>query len=767
MHARPDIVNPLAPAPPREPLWRHLAVFGGYLALALLVTWPLALHVPGAAVQKYELPVDAGQGIWNLWWARESMLRGWNPFITDYIFFPQRVNLFYQTLSLPNALLVLPVLLAFGPVTAFNCVVLLSFALGGYLAYRLARGLAGTLAALAGGFAFAFSAYHLQIVMVGALEVIAIHWIPFYALVLLRALRQPTVARWLAAAAALLLATLASSYYGLFLAVYTAAHALLHSSISLRESDAVPASDAVLHASVAPSAASHGQASPIPRALRGSSLRALRVLRGLFLLYAVWAGTLLLYAGAPGRIEASLMGDWYARQVFQAAALVDFLAPTTLHPLWGARAAAWLDALSPAGVESGAALGYTVYALAALALLRAWRSAWPWGLLALVCLLLALGPELKLGAAPTGLPLPYALLDALGPFRNSTRPNYFIAVLTLPLSVLVALGIQALPETMRGRWFFAEGRCRSAPPRTLALVAAALLVFELWPHPLPLLPLAVSPAATALRADLAAGAVLELPPRTNDSRAMLNQLCHGRPLAGGYLARTPDYPPVNAASALRRLWLADPGQPDIFAHDPAGELATLGVRFVALNTDQMSGARVGRLRALLDAPGIARVGAGAPEVYAVDPAAARPAVRPGAGWHAPERDGARVWRWTSGAAELELLARAPSTVTLAFTITAYAEDRPLALALDGAPLAVVRAPAAPGSRAVRLRFLLPAGSHRLTLASGAAGAPDGRALGVSVGPVTIGGAPPPPAPGQRVMAIPETLAPPPGALCRT
>ena len=752
--------HPLTPAPPREPLWRHLAVFGGYLALALLVTWPLVLHMGGAALQKYELPVDAGQGVWNLWWARASLVRGWNPFITDYIFFPQRVNLFYQTLSLPNAVLVLPILLAQGPVAAFNCVVLLSFALGGYLAYRLARGLTGTLAALAGGFAFAFSAYHLQLVMVGALEVIAIHWIPLYALVLLRALRRPTIWRWLAAASALLLATLASSYYGLFLAVYTAAHTLLsipgahraHERCSLRESDAVPASDAVLHASVASSTASHKHASPgspLLRALGGTSRP---ILRGLAILYAVWAGTLLLYTGAPGGIEASLMGDWYARQVFQAAALVDFLAPTTLHPLWGAHAAAWLDSLSPAGVESGAALGYTIYALVALALLRAWRAAWPWALLALMCLLLALGPELKLATSPTGLPLPYALLDALGPFRNSTRPNYFIAVLMLPLSVLVALGVQTTGHRRRSRRW--------------PVVAVALLVFELWPRPLPLLPLAVSPAAAEPGGDAAAGAGLELPPRTNDSRAMLNQLCHGRPLAGGYLARTPNYPPVNAASALRRLWLADPEQPDIFAHDPAGELATLGVRFVALNTDQMSGARAERLRALLDAPGIARQGQGTPEVYAVDPASARPVVRPRAGWHTPERDGARVWRWTSGAAELELLARAPSTITLAFLVTAYGEDRPLALALDGTPLAVVQAPAAPGSREVRLTLLLPAGDHRLTLTSGAARAPDGRALGVSVGPVSIGGAPIPPAPGQRVVAIPPTLAPPPGALCR-
>lgn len=76
--------------------------------------------------------MDSGQGVWNLWWARESLLRGWNPLVTNYVYYPQQINLLYQTLSLPNALLALPALLALGPVAAFNAVALLSFALGGY-----------------------------------------------------------------------------------------------------------------------------------------------------------------------------------------------------------------------------------------------------------------------------------------------------------------------------------------------------------------------------------------------------------------------------------------------------------------------------------------------------------------------------------------------------------------------------------------------------------------------------------------------------------
>lgn len=293
----------------------------------------------------------------------------------------------------------------------------------------------------------------------------------------------------------------------------------------------------------------------------------------------------------------------------------------------------------------------------------------------------------------------------------------------------------------------------------------ALVLFEFWPRPLPLLALSTSPVNSTLAADRQTGGVLELPPRTNDSRAMLNQLCHGRPLAGGYLARTPDFPPINGASAFRRLWLADPEQPDIVAHAPAAELATLGVRFVVLNSDQMSGVRAERLRALLDAPGITRAG-GPGEVYAIDPAAARPALRLGSGWYAPERDGERVWRWTSGRAEIVLLSRSTATISLGFDATAYARDQTLALALDELPLGTVTIPAAPASRRIQLNLLVPAGTHRLSLQSNAEAVPDGRILGLSVGPLALAGTAVPPQPGQQVVAVPATLVRGPGLPCQ-
>ena len=170
--------SPRAPEQPDTWHW-HVAVFVGYLLLAICVTWPLLLNMHTSVIQKGARLVDAGQGIWNLWWIQQALLHGQNPYITRYLFFPETINLFYQTLSPPNTLLALPATLLAGPITAFNVLTLLSFGLSGYATYRLVRPLVPyRIAALVAGGVYAFSPFHMQVLLGGTLESIAIQWIP-------------------------------------------------------------------------------------------------------------------------------------------------------------------------------------------------------------------------------------------------------------------------------------------------------------------------------------------------------------------------------------------------------------------------------------------------------------------------------------------------------------------------------------------------------------------------------------------------------------
>lgn len=703
--------------PPEEP-WRvRLAVLLGYLALGLLSTWPLAAHMGSHVIQRGPALVDAGQGVWNMWWVRAALLSGQNPYLTSAIFYPERVNLFWQTLSLPNALLTLPVLLPAGPVAAANLLTLLSFGLGGYALYRLALGVCGGRAgALLAGAAFVCAPFHMQMILGGPLEIIAVHWIPLYLLLLLRALRRPGLARGLAAAAGLLLTSLASQYYGLYCAVYSAFHIALAALLASAEPGGPPA-----------------------RGLR------LRLLGSGLLIALVWAGVLLLFTGAPASVGAAAPEDWLERQLYHSVALVDFLAPNVLHPLWGAAVARWLAPLHPFGVESGALPGVTVLLLALAGLRGAWRRAWPWLLLALLAAVCAMGPRLQITDTPTGVPLLFSLFDLAGPFKNSSRPAYFVPVMLVPVCVLAALGLQTLQRL---------ARVRAARAWLLPGLAAALVLGELLVGPWPLLPARPAAFAAALP-DGPPGAVLELPPQNDRSQYMVNQICHGRPLAGGYLARTPDYPAAAFPSALQRLWEAAPPAPDIFAAAPAAELGALGVRYVVLHPESITRRHAEAVRATLaQAPQITRVPAPDAEVYLVpaDPPAAL--ALPGAGWYPVEQQDGRVWRWIGAQAELRLLARAPLRATLRLRAAALARERPLRLELDGRPLAELRVPPGPPEQELLQPLELAPGPHTLRLLSPADPVADGRRLSLLLTGVALDT---PPVAPQALSQPPATL----------
>ena len=116
---------------------RHLLVIGLYSLLALVLTYPLALHFTT------HVPGDGGDDpalAWNLWWVKYTLLDlGTNPFHCDYMFHPIGINLAFYTLTVLNALISIPLQGTFGLIPASNIVLLSSFVLGGYGTFLLVR----------------------------------------------------------------------------------------------------------------------------------------------------------------------------------------------------------------------------------------------------------------------------------------------------------------------------------------------------------------------------------------------------------------------------------------------------------------------------------------------------------------------------------------------------------------------------------------------------------------------------------------------------
>lgn len=195
-----------------------LVALGGFLALAVAWTWPLASHLTS------RVPVDPGDPIlntWILWWNAHAVPftdRWWNP----PIFFPMRGALALSEHLAGIGLVTTPLQLAgASALTAYNVALILSFALSGFFAYVLGRRLTGSaLAGCCAGIAFGFAPYRAG--QLSHLQVLTSQWMPL-ALVAMHAYVDTARRRWLAVfSAAWLVQALSNGYYLLFFPVLVA-----------------------------------------------------------------------------------------------------------------------------------------------------------------------------------------------------------------------------------------------------------------------------------------------------------------------------------------------------------------------------------------------------------------------------------------------------------------------------------------------------------------------------------------------------------------
>ena len=85
-------------------LTRHLAVLLLYGVLTCLALWPLPLFFT-SKVLALNLPndpnvaVDVYQHLWHQWWVAFALSHGQNPFFTRLLYYPEGIDLFWQTLG--------------------------------------------------------------------------------------------------------------------------------------------------------------------------------------------------------------------------------------------------------------------------------------------------------------------------------------------------------------------------------------------------------------------------------------------------------------------------------------------------------------------------------------------------------------------------------------------------------------------------------------------------------------------------------------------
>jgi hypothetical protein len=122
---------------------------------------------------------DPSGYMWNLAWWPHALLHGMNPFVTNALFVPDRINLGGEGMLVPAVAIPLaPITLLFGPIVTFNLAMLASPVLAAFFAFLLCRYVTRSFpAALVGGYLFGFSTYMLGH-MLGHLNLVLVFPIP-------------------------------------------------------------------------------------------------------------------------------------------------------------------------------------------------------------------------------------------------------------------------------------------------------------------------------------------------------------------------------------------------------------------------------------------------------------------------------------------------------------------------------------------------------------------------------------------------------------
>ena len=194
---------------------RPLLAFGVFLAIAVALTWPMAVS-PGGTVMP-----DAGDPLlntWILWWNATTL-----PLTTTWwnapVFFPAEGAITFSEHLLGLWPIASPVVWITGsPLAAYNVTLLLTFALSATAAFLLGYELTGRWdAALVCGAAFGFAPY--RIAQLPHVQVLASFWMPVALLGLHRYLRDGRTMSLVLFASAWLMQALSNMYFMLFFPV--------------------------------------------------------------------------------------------------------------------------------------------------------------------------------------------------------------------------------------------------------------------------------------------------------------------------------------------------------------------------------------------------------------------------------------------------------------------------------------------------------------------------------------------------------------------
>lgn len=568
-----------------------LALYAAVAAIALRKLWPVwDTHIPGGSQ-------DTRLFLWNAWWVRYALdVLHTSPFFTPHLFHPFGVSLVTHDFPVWNGGITYALGKAVSFLPAVNLTFALTWVLGGFCTYLLARQVSGEEApARVAGLYVMTHSYTLArgVQNWGQFNLFGI---PLFFWLLVRARRSGLLRDAVWAGFALAFTAACHYYYLVFCALVWLAVVALDTQpwrVSAEPRSRGRHSGfffaAVPFACVAAWIVAAEPGRLDWHGVRISLTSPANALLAMWLLLLAWvaSGWRVIWrkadfsvdrasgrrlhaalAGAAlgglvplliGAAKTFIAGDYPSQSILWkthplGANLLSFVMPNAVHASWGPAVSRWFTDRGLEPQDQAAGLGWTFLAVVLLSGVRRDRGTarrWLW--LGGGFSLMAMGAYLHVAQWNTWLPLPFFFAKLLPIIGNARIPERWMAVAAVAFAVVLALGLVRLARERRwtlNRW---------------CLLAGALILFENWPG----WAIRELPGDTAVYAALRqtrSSGVLALPFYAGDSsigagnalggefpfpwHQLWAQTFHETPITGGYIGRIP--------RRLIRAYQADP-----------------------------------------------------------------------------------------------------------------------------------------------------------------------------------------------------------------
>ena len=483
----------------------HISVVFIFSILTMILTLPVILDFANEAAGL--ACDDSCYMMWRFWWTDFSFENDLDPQYSNYIFYPDGINIGIGGSLLPIAIGFLLVQFL-DHVTAWNIIWFLGLVFGGYGCYLLANNFSKNyLSSIIAGIIFTFTTYHMSHSLAHpGLSMIV--WLPIFVLFLFKLLEKQSKYYSIVGGIIFFLVSLTHPYNSLFITIFS----IIFFAVYIFRQKKVSNKTFITNFSI------------------------------LFTIGLI--STSVLFLSTPA-ISDELPSRPLSEHINYSANLENLILPVHQHTTQIISDYGMITSFYSffdkqpfsQSIENLTFLGYSVIFLSALAVIRYRRNhTWFWLLICGIFVLMSLGPELKIFNESTGIELPDKVFyDNIPGWDQLRSPARFIVMANLALAVLASYAVYGLIKNKFSS--FKQQIMLTSIIGFVILFEFSMIPYLSYTEPIP-------DIYEEIKNDESKFAVLPVPiggtgdyALMSDPAMLYHQLHHEKPIYGGYEAR--------------------------------------------------------------------------------------------------------------------------------------------------------------------------------------------------------------------------------------